>query len=55
VNKIVIEAYNANLMDLSRHKDALLAAADAILDQEMLTGALGRAALGEVGVVGAVV
>ena len=35
---MVVDAYNSNLYDLSCHKAALQAAADAILEKEMLTG-----------------
>lgn len=46
VNRLVVDAYNANLADLAAHKDALEAAADALLEQEMLTGGSSWALLG---------
>lgn len=38
VNRIVLDAYNANLHDLACHQEALAAAADGILEREILTG-----------------
>ena len=46
VNKLVVDAYNANLYDLSCHKAALQAATDAILEKEMLTGKAQRESCG---------
>ena len=38
VHALLTDAYNADLADLEAHRDALAAAADAILKSEMLTG-----------------
>ncbi|KAI7845492.1 hypothetical protein COHA_001038 [Chlorella ohadii] len=38
VHKVLLEAYNANLADLEAHRAALAAGADALIQQELITG-----------------
>lgn len=39
VHKVLLEAYNANLADLEAHRGALAAGAEALIRQELITGA----------------